>query len=117
MNNMAEAFGQAATQAPHPMHSAASNARSAFTFGTLLTIYLAGLGLGAAIGSALLGRIKRPALGFLLLQVFIGLYAGLSVAAVVAAVGERPWLRDGAFVGGVDLEGRVNAGVGAEAGR
>ena len=24
----------------------------------------------------------------------------------VVAVGERPWLRDGAFVGGVDIEGR-----------
>jgi len=31
---------------------------------------------------------------------------GLFVDRVVA-VGERPWLRDGEFVGGVDLEGRV----------
>ena len=32
VNRLAEAFGQAATQAPHPMHAAASNARSAFSF-------------------------------------------------------------------------------------
>ncbi len=31
---MAELFGQAATQAPHPMHAAASNARSALRFWT-----------------------------------------------------------------------------------
>ena len=32
----------------------------------------------------------------------------------VVAVGERPWLRGGEFVGGVDLEGRPLAGVDAE---
>ncbi len=31
---------------------------------------------------------------------------GLYVDRVVA-VGERPWLHDGAFVGGVDVEGRA----------
>jgi hypothetical protein len=34
VKSMAEAFGQAATQAPQPMHSAASIARSASSFGT-----------------------------------------------------------------------------------
>ena len=34
MKSMAEAFGQAATQAPQPMQAAASIARSAFSFGT-----------------------------------------------------------------------------------
>ena len=33
-NSIAEALGQAATQAPHPMHAAASIARSASRFGT-----------------------------------------------------------------------------------
>ena len=37
---------------------------------------------------------------------------GLYVDRVVA-VGERPWLRDGAFVGGVDIEGRPLARNGA----
>ena len=34
----------------------------------------------------------------------------------VVAVGERPWLRDGEFVGGVDLAGAPLAGAGASAG-
>jgi hypothetical protein len=34
VNNAADAFGQAATQAPHPMHAAASIARSALSLGT-----------------------------------------------------------------------------------
>ena len=34
VNNIAEAFGQAAAQAPQPMHAAASIARSAWCFGT-----------------------------------------------------------------------------------
>ncbi|MBK0422039.1 3-oxoacid CoA-transferase subunit A [Leucobacter sp. CSA2] len=34
----------------------------------------------------------------------------------VVAVGERRWVRDGAFVGGVDLEGRPLADVNADAG-
>ncbi|MCJ1709185.1 3-oxoacid CoA-transferase subunit A [Microbacterium sp. VKM Ac-2923] len=38
---------------------------------------------------------------------------GLYVNRVVA-VGERPWVRDGAFVGGVDIEGRPLAEEGAQ---
>ena len=56
---------------------------SAFTFGTLLTIYLSGLGVGAAAGSLLLRRVQRPGRAFLLLQAFVGLYAGASIAALV----------------------------------
>jgi predicted membrane-bound spermidine synthase len=59
---------------------------SAFTFGTLLTVYLAGLGIGAALASVALRSVRQPALAFLLLQSFVGLYAGLSVAALTAAV-------------------------------
>ena len=45
-----------------------------FTFGTLLGVYLTGLGLGAAAGSAVAGRIRRPyLLGFLVLQTAAGL--------------------------------------------
>jgi predicted membrane-bound spermidine synthase len=65
---------------------------SAFTFGTLLTIYLGGLGIGAALGSAALRHVRRPALAFLLLQAFIGLYAGASIAALVWMVGDTRWL-------------------------
>ena len=41
---------------------------TALTFGTLLTIYLTGIGAGAAIGSRLLGRTRDPAHAFLLMQ-------------------------------------------------
>lgn len=57
---------------------------SAFTFGTLLTIYLAGLGAGAAIASLFVGRIRHPGRAFLLLQAFVGLYAGASMSVLVA---------------------------------
>jgi spermidine synthase len=57
---------------------------SAFTFGTLLTIYLAGLGAGAAVASVLLGRVRHPGRAFLLLQAFVGLYAGASVFCLVS---------------------------------
>ena len=56
---------------------------SAFTFATLLTIYLSGLGVGAAAGSALVPRVRRPGRAFLLLQAFVGLYAGVSILALV----------------------------------
>ena len=56
---------------------------SAFTFGTLLTIFLTGLGAGAALGSRLLRNVRRPGLAFLLLQAFVGLYAGASIMAIV----------------------------------
>ena len=65
---------------------------SAFTFGTLLTIYLAGLGLGAAVGSALLRRVRRPALWFLLLQAFVALYAAGAMLALTAWLGTTPEL-------------------------
>ena len=57
---------------------------SAFTFGTLLTIFLAGLGVGAALGSRLLRNVRRPGRAFLLLQAFVGLYAGASILLMVA---------------------------------
>ena len=65
---------------------------SAFTFGTLLTIYLLGLGVGAAAGSAALPRIARPGRAFLLLQAFVGLYAGASVLALVSWLPRSPAL-------------------------
>jgi spermidine synthase len=60
---------------------------SAFTFGTLLTIYLAGLGLGAALASAAVPFVRRPARAFLLLQAFVALYAGLAILALTGALG------------------------------
>ena len=65
---------------------------SAFTFGTLLTIYLGGLGLGAALGSAISRGVGRPALVFLLLQAFVAVYAGASILALTLWIDEAPVL-------------------------
>ena len=45
VNNIADAFGQAATHAPQPMHAAASNARSESCFGTRMSFASRGLPL------------------------------------------------------------------------
>jgi predicted membrane-bound spermidine synthase len=41
---------------------------TAFTFGTLLALYLAGLGLGALAGSVMAPRVRSPSIAFLSLQ-------------------------------------------------
>jgi len=56
---------------------------TAFTFGTLLTLYLAGIGLGALVGSARAGRAPHPARTFFTLQAAGGLSAGLLLALFV----------------------------------
>jgi spermidine synthase len=59
---------------------------TAFTFGTLLGIYLAGIGLGAAAGALLIRRVRRPAHLFVTLQAAVALYAGASVSVLFALV-------------------------------
>ncbi len=66
---------------------------SSFTFSTLLAFFLAGLGGGALLGSRWAKDSRRPAATFLALQAGIGLYAGLSVALLVATVDRLPLLR------------------------
>ena len=39
-----------------------------FTFGTLLTMYLGGLGLGSIAGNVIARRVRQPAGAFLTLQ-------------------------------------------------
>ena len=51
---------------------------TAFTFGTLLAVYLTGLGAGAAVATLLVRRIRRPVLAFVRMQAAVGIYAGLS---------------------------------------
>lgn len=65
---------------------------TAFTFGTVLAVYLLGLGGGASIGSALAGRTRRPDLGFFWLQAGAAMYAGVSLTIFVARLGHGPAL-------------------------
>ena len=58
------------------------------TFGTLLSIYLTGIGLGAAIGTWLLRRTRTPGHTFLVMQAAIALYAGLGITVLLAIVGD-----------------------------
>jgi predicted membrane-bound spermidine synthase len=61
---------------------------TSFTFGTLLGIYLLGVGSGSVIGARLVGPGGRdPAARFLTLQAAIPLYAALSASLLVLAVG------------------------------
>lgn len=59
---------------------------TAFTFGTLLAIYLTGLALGTFLGIALVERSQRPMRAFLLLQASIAIYALVALAFFVAQV-------------------------------
>jgi len=65
---------------------------TAFTFGTLLTVYLGGVGAGSLAGTWLAARVRRPAQWFLAFQCGIGVYTGLMTAQVLAAVNQWPWL-------------------------
>jgi predicted membrane-bound spermidine synthase len=66
---------------------------TAFTFGTLLAVYLTGIGAGAYLGSVVAVRLRRPAVTFLMLQTAAGLSAGLLLAIVLAQVNHIEWLR------------------------
>lgn len=59
---------------------------TAFTFPTLLAVYLSGLALGVIIGVALARRVRRPALTFLALQSGITLYAAISFTLLLLYV-------------------------------
>ena len=59
---------------------------TAFTFGTLLAIYLLGLALGTFLGIALVRQSQRPVRAFLLLQSSIALYALGALALFIAQV-------------------------------
>ncbi len=60
---------------------------TAFTFGTLLALYLSGIGLGAAIGSRTVTRSRRPGTTFLVAQYGLTLYAACALMAFLALLG------------------------------
>jgi predicted membrane-bound spermidine synthase len=66
---------------------------TAFTFGTLLTMYLGGLGFGSIAGNFVARRITRHAGAFLALQAAAGLLATGLIAILVALADETRALR------------------------
>jgi predicted membrane-bound spermidine synthase len=58
---------------------------NAFTFGSLLTLYLMGLGLGSMLGSRYAARVRRPAALFLGLQAAVGLSCSALLVIMVFA--------------------------------
>ncbi len=66
---------------------------TAFTFGTLLTLYLAGIGFGAVAGSTLASRIRQPRFTFFALQGAAGLSAAVLLGLLVAVADDVGTLR------------------------
>jgi spermidine synthase len=64
-----------------------------YVFGSVLAVYLLSLGSGAAAGSALARRVRRPAAGFCFLQAAAGVYAVLALSIFVAGLGTSPALQ------------------------
>lgn len=84
---------------------------TAFTFGSLLAVYLGGLAAGSVAGSVLARRVRRADAWFLMLQAGAGAWAALSLTLFVAGIEQwQPlsWLgRYFAQYDGVDLRGAL----------
>jgi spermidine synthase len=65
---------------------------TAFTFGTLLAVYLAGLAGGSVAGTRYVARFGRPAAAFLMLQGAVGLTAGFALSIFLGLVTRVDWL-------------------------
>jgi len=59
---------------------------TAFTFGTMLTIYLGGLSLGAIAGTKFVQKSRRPVSVFLTLQTLVAVFAGIAIVLLVSPV-------------------------------
>ncbi|HEY3120354.1 MAG TPA: fused MFS/spermidine synthase [Vicinamibacteria bacterium] len=62
---------------------------TAFTFGTVLAVYLLGLAAGTAVGVRWASRLRQPLKAFLLCQCLILVYATVAVAVLVRV--PPPW--------------------------
>lgn len=62
----------------------------AFTFGTLLTIFLGGLALGTFLGIRWALRARNPMRSFLLLQSGVTIYALATLIAFISLTGQQP---------------------------
>jgi spermidine synthase len=65
---------------------------TAFTFPTLLAVYLGGLAAGVIIGVPLTKRVRRPALAFLALQSGVTLYAAIAITSFLHHVDRLTFL-------------------------
>ncbi|HEY7514178.1 MAG TPA: fused MFS/spermidine synthase, partial [Vicinamibacteria bacterium] len=65
---------------------------NSFTFAWLLTLYLSGVGLGALLTRSAAARASRPGQAFLVLQILVAGYAGLSVTVLTHGVEAWPSL-------------------------
>jgi hypothetical protein len=69
---------------------------TAFTFGSVLAVYLAGLAAGSFLGARFAPRLKEPLKTYLSFQCAILIYSALAVAAIVALPENLPhieWYR------------------------
>jgi spermidine synthase len=63
---------------------------TAFAFGTVLSLYLAGLALGCLVAAVSVHRIRQPLRAFLLCQCLVLVYAGLALATVARLPPDLP---------------------------
>jgi spermidine synthase len=63
---------------------------TAFAFGTVLSLYLAGLAVGCLAAAAFVHRIRRPLRAFLLCQCAVVIYAAVAVALLTHLPAEAP---------------------------
>lgn len=75
---------------------------TAFTFGTLLGVYLSGLGLGATLASRRVHLSRRPGMTFLRLQCGVVLYTAVSTVALVAAIASGHPIKLVRYLGGYE---------------
>ena len=76
---------------------------TAFTFPSLLAVFLGGLALGVMIGVPLARRVRRPAFTFLALQSGITLYAAIAFTLLLRHVDHQPFLQPlWAYLGGYE---------------
>ena len=67
---------------------------TAYTFGTVLALFLLGLGVGSVAGGPLAMRLKRPMRLFLTYQCMLLIYAGLAIWVLVNIPHDWPLYRD-----------------------
>lgn len=77
---------------------------TAFTFGSMLSIYLLGLGIGSLVGVKYASKRKTPLVSFLIIQCAILIYTALSIILLTRVSGDFflfKWLKtywSGAFI-------------------